>query len=104
MDERRKSPRYSEYVDLKMFVYDATIKPAKITNFKAWSLDVSLGGFRMESAQELAAGSIIGFTANGDMPSRDMSGIGEVRWCQPSGKSGCFEYGISALYNRYLAS
>lgn len=104
MDERRKSFRYSEQVYLKMFVYDASVKPARITNFKAASLDVSLGGFRMESDYELAAGAIVGFATDEDRSSRGMSGVGEVRWCRPAGRSGGFEYGVSALYNRSFFS
>jgi hypothetical protein len=102
MDERRKSFRYSEQVYLKMFVYDAAVKPARMTNFKAMSLDVSLGGFRMESDHELASGAIVGFSTDEDRSSRSMSGVGEVRWCRPAGRAGGFEYGISALYNRSL--
>jgi len=97
MDERRKFPRYSEHLNLELFLYNPKITPSKITNFKARTIDVSRGGFRMESNQELTTGSIVGFRSNDDISSDMMPGIGEVKWCNHSRKSGYFEYGISTL-------
>lgn len=103
MDERRKFPRHSKQLYLKMFSYDPHVIPAVITNFTAMTLDVSHGGFRMESRQELTTGSIVGFQTPEDNSSHSISGVGEIRWHRPSGKTGYSEYGIAALYNRYLA-
>jgi len=53
MDERRKFTRYSKDLYLKLFVYDTKIAPAIITNFKARTIDVSRGGFRMKATKNL---------------------------------------------------
>jgi hypothetical protein len=97
MAEQRKYPRYFEHLYLKMFVYDPNITPAKVSNFKASTLDVGLGGFRIESPEELTIGSIVGFQSTEDISSHNMSGLGEVRWGKPSNKAEYFEYGIAAF-------
>lgn len=93
MDERRKYPRYPEELQINMFVHDPS-EPSNIANFKARTLDVSRGGFRIESPRELAAGSIVGFVMDEDVSTHVMSKIGEVRWCQPSRKTENFEFGM----------
>jgi len=93
MNERRKFPRYSEELHVNMFVHDPN-EPSNIANFKARTLDVSRGGFRIESPRELATGSIVGFVLDEDISTHVMSKIGEVRWCKPSTKSECFEFGM----------
>ena len=104
MDERRKFSRYSEHVYRKMFAYDPEASSALITNFKARTLDMSHGGFRMETPKDLPTGSIIGFRNLEDMSPHAITGIGEVRWQRPSRKAGYSVYGIAALYNRFLYS
>ena len=105
MYERRKFPRHSKQLYLKMFVYyDTNEQPTKITSFKVKTLDLSRGGLRIESPQVLAPGSIICFEPDDDIASQGMSGIGEVRWCNPSKKLDYFEFGIAlpALAQRKL--
>lgn len=104
MDERRKFSRYSEHVHLKMAAYDRQVLSPVITNFTARTIDMSHGGFRMETRQYLPTGSIIGFRNSVDMEPHAITGIGEVRWQRPSRKSGYSVYGIAAFYNRFFYS
>jgi hypothetical protein len=94
MNERRKFPRYSKELGVKMFVHDPA-EPSKIANFEARTLDVSDGGFRIESPRKLAEGSIVGFVFDHDVSRHVVSKVGEVRWCNPSEKSACFELGMA---------
>ena len=94
VNERRQFPRYSEELEVKMFVHDPS-KPSKIANFKARTINVSLGGFRIESPRELTTGSIVGFVLDDDISTHVMSKVGEVKWCVPSGKSDHFEFGMA---------
>lgn len=75
-----------------------------ISSFKARTLDMSHGGFRMETHQDLPTGSIIGFRNSEDMAPHAISGTGEVKWRKPSRKSGYSVYGIAAFYRRFLYS
>jgi len=95
MNERRKFPRYSEQLYLKLYFFDTNAVPSKIINFKARTLDSSYGGFRIEGPQELTKGSIIGFESDDDITSHSISGIGEVKWCNPSEQHDYFEFGIA---------
>lgn len=96
MNERRKFPRYARELYVKMFVHDPN-EPSKIANFKARTLDVSDGGFRIESPRELTAGSIVGFVFDQDVSTHIVSKVGEVRWCNPSEKSSRFELGMAVF-------
>lgn len=93
-NERRKYPRYSEEISVKMFVHDPN-KPSRIANFTARTLDVSRGGFRIESPRELATGSIVGFVLDNEVATHVMSKIGEVKWCRPVDRSEYFEFGMA---------
>ncbi|MDW7774336.1 MAG: PilZ domain-containing protein [Desulfobulbaceae bacterium] len=95
MNDRRKFPRYPEYLYLNIFVSDENSTPSKIINFKGRTLDCSRGGFRIESLQELSTGSLIGFESDDDNSVHSMSGIGEVKWCRRSKKQNYFEFGIA---------
>lgn len=77
-----------------MFVHDPD-KPSKIANFTARTIDVSRGGFRIESPRELATGSIVGFVLDSEIPTHVMSKIGEVKWCKPAARSDHFEFGMA---------
>jgi hypothetical protein len=88
MKERRKFTRYAQHLYLILYVNDDTV-------FKAMTLDISRGGFRLESPRELTPGTLIAFKPHGNIASHNISGTGEVMWCKPSRKSDHFEFGIA---------
>ncbi|MDD3618596.1 MAG: PilZ domain-containing protein [Desulfobulbaceae bacterium] len=92
--ERRRFPRFAKVLHVKMFVHDPN-EPTNIANFSAKTLDFSHGGFRLESPRRFAAGSIVGFVFDYDLPDHVVSKVGEVRWCHPSRKEGRFELGMA---------
>jgi len=94
-DERRKSRRFSEQLQLILAVCDTKIKPPAFTSFKSMTIDVSLGGMRLECPQKLATGSIVGFELDGDFSSHNISGVGEVKWSKPQQDTDKYEFGIA---------
>lgn len=95
MDERRKLRRFREELHLLMAVCDTKSKPPEIISFKARTLDVSLGGMRLESPEKVAKGSIVGFEMDEEFSVKGISGVGEVRWCRAQPESDKFEFGIA---------
>lgn len=88
MKERRKFPRYARQLYLILYVDDDTA-------FKAMTLDISCGGFRLKSPRELRPGTMIAFQPHDALSSHGISGTGEIMWCNPSGKSDYFEFGVA---------
>ena len=95
MDERRRLRRFSEQLNMILAVCDTKIKPPEINSFKARTIDVSLGGMRLEGPQKLTIGSIVGFELEKEFPSQGITGVGEVKWCKPQQDSDKFEFGIA---------
>jgi hypothetical protein len=94
-DERRKLRRFREELHLLLAVCDTRRKPPEIISFKARTIDVSLGGMRLESPEKVAAGSIVGFEMVEEFSGRGISGVGEVRWCRAQPDTDKFEFGIA---------
>jgi len=100
--ERRKLRRYPEQLYLDIVVCDRTRSPQLMNACKGKSLDVSLGGLRLESYRELTPDSIVSFVMDPDFSSESLLGIGEVKWCRPQNGSNKFESGIA--FSNYSTS
>lgn len=100
MRERRKFVRYPEQLYMRLFVSDIEAAPSKMTNFESVTLDFGQGGFRIESPLELAKGTVVGFETGDDVSTLNFSGVGEVKWCRPSPRSGYFEFGLATNVER----
>jgi len=94
-EDRRKFQRFAELLYLDLVVCDANIIPREINGFKARTLDVSLGGLRIESPRELATDTILSFDSDPEFSSESLSGVGDVKWCRPQKDSDKFEFGIA---------
>ena len=62
---------------------------------KVRSIDVSLGGLRVESASEISPDSVVSFIMSPDFSSESLLGFGEVKWCISDEESNKFESGIA---------
>lgn len=87
MKDRRKFPRYAKQLYLILYVDDAV--------FKAMTLDISCGGFRLQSTREIKPGTIIAFKPYDSVSSHGISGTGEVVWCNPLENGDSFEFGVA---------
>ena len=100
--ERRRLRRYSEQLHLDLVTCDRDIGPQEMNFYKAKSLDVSLGGLRVESFEELAKDSFVSFIMDPDFSSKSLLGIGDVKWCEPKINTNRFESGIA--FSNYSTS
>jgi len=100
--ERRRLRRYPEQLYLDLVTCDKDIGPQEMNFYKAKSLDVSLGGLRVESFKELAKDSFVSFIMDPDFSSESLLGVGDVKWCEPKIDPDRFEAGIA--FSNYSTS
>ncbi len=93
--DRRKMRRFVDQLFLKLIVCDKTVTPRAINDCKAKTLDLSIGGMRMESPRELNTDTIVCFESDPDFSPDNLVGVGEVKWCEPKEDSDMFEFGIA---------
>jgi hypothetical protein len=100
--DRRKLQRIPEELYLDLVVCDRNVGPQVMNAYKAKSLDVSLGGLRIESFKELTTDTIVSFVLDPDFSSDSLLGVGEVKWCEPIKDSNKYESGIA--FSNYSSS
>lgn len=92
---RRRSLRFAERLSLTLMSYYNNIRPQESFCDKVATIDMSLGGVRIEGSRELAKDSFVNFEFGSDFPSPGLSGVGEVKWCESQKDSDRFEAGIA---------
>jgi hypothetical protein len=100
--DRRRLRRYPEHIHLDLVVCDRNNSPQLMNACKAESLDISLGGLRLESCRELNPESIVSFVMDPDFSNGSLLGVGEVKWCRRQNNSNKFETGIA--FSNYSTS
>lgn len=95
LGDRRKLRRFANRFNVRLAAFDPSSTPRKTIGLQAMTLDVSLGGLRLEAMQELPSDTIVGFELKSDRLSQGMSGVGKVRWSAPQQESDKFEIGLS---------
>lgn len=93
--DRRRMKRYPELLYFDLAACDKNKGPQVINIYKAKSLDISLGGMRLESHNEFMTDTLISFVMDPDFSSEDLLGVGEVKWCRPKENSTKYEMGIA---------
>ncbi len=93
--DRRRLQRYPEQIFLDLIVSDRQSDLKVLNSYKAKSLDVSLGGLRLESYKEFTESTAVSFVMDPDFSSESLLGFGEVRWCKFKKESNKFESGIA---------
>ena len=101
-EERRRLKRYQEELCLDLVACDKNLWPHGMINHKAKTIDVSLGGLRLESSQEFSTDTVISFVMDPEFSSESLIGVGEVKWCMPKKESDSFESGIA--FSNYSTS
>lgn len=100
--DRRRMRRFPEQIYLEFIISPSNNDGQKGRNYKAKTLDVSLGGLRVESFNELATDTVVSFILNPQFSSEDLLGVGEVKWCKPQNGTNKYESGIS--FSNYSTS
>ncbi len=93
--DRRKLLRFAERLSLTLISYYPNIGQRESFCDKVSTLDMSLGGVRIEGPRELAKDSLVNFEFGSDSSSSGLSGVGEVKWCESQKGSDRFEAGIA---------
>jgi hypothetical protein len=92
---RRRFRRISERISLVVTLCDVNRRPIELLDDRAITLDLSLGGLRIESHREIPPETLVAFEFGPDFSSPDLAGVGEVKWCESRLDSGLFEAGIA---------
>ena len=100
--DRRRLRRYPEQLYLDLVVCDRNTGLSAMNSCKAKSLDVSLGGIRIESPEEFTRDSVVSFMLDPEFSSDELLGVGEVKWCVPKKDSGKYEAGVA--FSNYSTS
>jgi len=100
--DRRRLRRYPEQVYLDLVACDRNLNPQLMKAYKAKSLDMSLGGIRVESFMEFPPEAVVSFVLDPEFSSETLLGVGEVKWCVPKKDSNKFESGIA--FSNYSTS
>lgn len=93
-DGRRRYRRVSDRFQLVLSSCDDDMTPLSVLDDHAFTLDLSLGGMRLESRRKISTGRPVAFAFSRDFTIPDLSGTGEVRWCEPDRDSGGFVAGL----------
>ncbi len=92
---RRRFRRVADRLPLRVALCDEDGKKRKILDDQAVTLDLSLGGLRFESNTRIDKDTIVAFEFGGNFPIHDSAGVGEIKWCAPSGRQNRFEAGMA---------
>lgn len=93
--DRRRLPRFAERLSLTLMSYSNNVSQQESICDKVATIDMSLGGVRIEGSRELAKDSFVNFEFGPDSSSPGLSGVGEVKWCESQKDSDRFESGIA---------
>lgn len=100
--DRRRLRRYPEQLHLNLIVQVRNIGLKGMNLCKAKSLDISLGGLRVECSSEFAHDTVVSFVMNPEFSSDNLLGFGEVKWCLPKKGTDRYESGIA--FSNYSTS
>lgn len=92
--ERRRMRRYAKNIYMDIAVCDSTNNFSVTGKYKVRTLDMSLYGMKIESAEKFTTDTVIGFELDPDLSSDFLSGTGTVKWCEQQINSDRFEFGV----------
>lgn len=78
-------------------VYDEYGNKLALKDRNTVTIDLSAGGFRLESSQKIPAASLLSFTFGSDFIIPDLTGLAQVRWSSAASDSGKFQAGLSFI-------
>lgn len=93
---RRRYRRFAERIALSLFAGGVDAGRGVCSDDEAFSVDMSLGGLRMESRQQLMVDDIISLQFGSDFAEPGYSGSAQVCWCEAKkDEEGVFQAGIA---------
>jgi hypothetical protein len=92
---RRKYRRVSDRTTVALSACDNSRNLLELLDDNALTVDLSLGGMRLRSSKEIQQESLISFQFSPDFSIPNLSGVGEVKWCEPIENSDHFQAGVA---------
>jgi len=92
---RRKYRRVPERTPLSLSLCDSGRNLLELLDDNAYTLDFSLGGMRLQSIKEIEEKSLVSFQFSSDFSRPNLSGIGEVKWCEAVPETDMFQTGLA---------
>ena len=91
---RRKYRRVADRFQLTLSSCDEDMNPVEILDNQAFTVDLSLGGIRLETHHQIQPSGIVAFTFGADFSIPDLAGVGEVKWSEKNSDSERYLLGI----------
>lgn len=92
---RRRFRRVDDRTPLRVSLCDKDRRPLELLDENAITIDLSLGGMRLQSSRELPRDTLICFEFDSGFTVPDLAGVGEVKWCEPKNGSSLFQAGLA---------
>lgn len=98
---RRRFRRVDDHRPVKVSLCDQERRPLELLDENAVTIDLSLGGMRVQSHKELPRDAFICFEFDAGFTVPALAGVGEVKWCEAS-RNGAphFEAGVAFTDSR----
>ncbi len=107
--DRRECLRISCSYSLQLAGLQKDGHTTSLLDKQATTVDLSLGGIRLQTHCELPVNSMVSFSMNGDSGGPPVQGIGQIKWCRPVEDTSVYHAGIvftesstSGAMRRYL--
>ncbi len=94
-ESRRRYRRVREHLSLQLSNCNESGEILDVLDQEAFTVDLSLGGFRFETHHEIPAKKRIAFSFGKDFSSPSWLGFGEVRWTKPLDYTDTFQSGLT---------
>lgn len=94
---RRQYRRMPEKLLVSVSLCDETGRPVAPVDETIKTMDISLGGLRLESRTRLPFNELIAFTFGPDFIKPGYTGLGRIKWCQADAAGDGFQSGLSFI-------
>ncbi len=91
---RRRHRRVAGRIPLRVYVCDNAFNRVEIADDGAVAVDLSLGGIRIESHKKMTQNELVSLEFSSGLAISEVSGLGEVRWCESKDGTDLFEAGV----------
>jgi len=103
IEDRRNFGRYISSHRITLVKTDTSHEDTPVT-FLATTIDLSEGGIRVFSAENLTEDTILHFSLDENFPESLQSGVAEIKWCLPQISSNGFQAGLAFKDDAFISA
>jgi len=103
ISDRRHFGRYISSHRITLIKADDSHEDAPVT-LLATTIDLSEGGIRVFSAENLTEATILNFSLDDNFPEPLQSGVAEIKWCLPQISSNGFQAGLAFKDDAFISA